>query len=246
MKGDPVPEDLFAEIKMMQYLMERPNVPINILRLLDVVEDDVYIYLVLELVDGGDFFAFIHSQHQAMESGKVSPKQHDQWESRMRRVFYQIGSAIKWLHSHNVCHLDLSLENALIDHQDTLKIIDFGLAQYFGSGRFAMAPKRVGKPRCMSPEVFMVQPFDARCADSWSVGIMLFMMLLGIPPWNVPTESETIYRMVRAGRIRDVIVYNNKTAMMSKEALDLLIRFLKPEGERIYFDQVLQHPFCSF
>ena len=91
-----------------------------------------------------------------------------------------------------------------------------------------------------------MRPFDARCADSWSVGIMLFMMLLGIPPWNVPSESETIYRMVRAGRIRDVIVYNNKTAMVSKDALDLLIRFLKPQSERIYFDQVLLHPFCSF
>ena len=226
--------------------MQQRDVPINILRLLDVVEDDVYIYLVLELVDGGDFFAFIHAQHQAMESGTVDISQQKQWEKRMRRVFYQIGTAIKWLHCHNVCHLDLSLENALIDHQDTLKIIDFGLARYFGNGQFAMAPKRVGKPRCMSPEVFMVRPFDARCADSWSVGIMMFMMLLGIPPWNVPSESETIYRMVRAGRIRDVIVYNNKTAMMSKDALDLLIRFLKPQGERIYFDQVLQHPFCSF
>merc|ERR1719499_1456186 len=117
MKGDPVPEDLFAEIKMMEYLMQQRDVPVNILRLLDVVEDDVYIYLVLELVDGGDFFAFIHAQHQAMESGTVDILQQKQWEKRMRGVFYQIGTAIKWLHCHNVCHLDLSLENALIDHQ---------------------------------------------------------------------------------------------------------------------------------
>ena len=65
---------------MMQYLMERRDVPPTILRLLDVVEDDVYIYLVLELVDGGDFFAFIHAQHQAMESGKAGRLQQQQWE----------------------------------------------------------------------------------------------------------------------------------------------------------------------
>ena len=74
---------------------------------------------------------------------------------------------------------------------------------------------------------------------------MLFMMLLGIPPWNIPAESETIYRMIKAGRIRDVIIYNNKKNMISNDALDLLIRFFKPEKERIYLDQVLKHPFCA-
>merc|ERR1719242_1598435 len=108
----------------------------------------------------------------------MSSEQHQQWECRMRSIFYQLGSAVKWLHSHKVCHLDLSLENALIDQQGNLKVIDFGLARYFGNDCFAMAPKRVGKPRCMSPEVFGNRPYDARCADSWSTGIMLFMMLL--------------------------------------------------------------------
>ena len=75
---------------------------------------------------------------------------------------------------------------------------------------------------------------------------MLFMMLLGIPPWNFPSESQTIYRMIKARRIRDVIIYNNKKGMMSNDALDLLIRFFKPENERIYLDQVLKHPLFAF
>lgn len=257
-KGDPVPEDLFDEIKMMKYLGAQQDVPPHILQLLDVVEDDVYIYLVLELVDGGDFFAFIHNNHKQMESEcikqDVEQKSMDKtdvdkmqpWELRMRKVFHEIAVSIKWLHLKQVCHLDISLENALIDKHDGIKIIDFGLSKYFALSSFAMAAKRMGKPRCMSPEVFNVQRFDARAADTWSVGIMLFMMLLGIPPWNLPAESETIYRMVRAGRIRDVIVYNNKKHMLSNHALDLLIRFFKPQNERIYLDQVLLHPFSYY
>ena len=265
--------------------MQQQDLPQHILKLLNVVEDDVYIYLVLELVDGGDFFAFIHNNHQQMEyeknklqkmqqaNNKLSTSnaneskqgQNDDnnmeedtasisgdllienWELRMRKVFYQIATSIKWLHSKQVCHLDISLENALIDNSDNIKIIDFGLAKYFeNDSSFKMPAKRIGKPRCMSPEVFNIKLFDARSADSWSVGIMLFMMLLGIPPWNFPSQSETIYRMIKAGRIRDVIVYNNKKGMMSNDALDLLIRFFKPENERIYLDQVLTHPFCAF
>ena len=85
----------------------------------------------------------------------------ENWEIRMRKVFYQIASSIKWLHSKQVCHLDISLENALIDNEDNIKIIDFGLAKYFNdNSSFTMPAKRIGKPRCMSPEVFNIQAFD--------------------------------------------------------------------------------------
>jgi len=252
-KGDPVPEDLFKEIETMKYLIKQKDLPCTILKLLNVVEDDVYIYLVLELVDGGDFFGFIHKNHQMMEHVQNKKKKNEDGDDdaikfleRMRKVFLQIASAIQWLHSKKVCHLDISLENSLIDGNDNIKIIDFGLAKYFGNGNFQMPAKRIGKPRCMSPEVFNVQIFDARLADSWSVGIMLFMMLLGIPPWSFPSENETIYRMVKAGRIRDVIIYNGKAHMVSNDALDLLNRFFRPERERIYLHEVLEHPFCTF
>ena len=249
-KGDPVPEDLMKEIEMMKYLMKQKDLPSSILKLLNVVEDDVYIYLVLELVDGGDFFGFIHKNHQMMEQEQQNNRMNGSviqlWELRMRKVFFQIASAITWLHSKNVCHLDISLENALIDSNDNIKIIDFGLSKYFENGQFEMPAKRIGKPRCMSPEIFNIQKFDARLADSWAVGIMLFMMLLGIPPWSFPSENGTIYRMVKAGRIRDVIVYNNKSHMVSNDALDLLNRFFRPEKERIYLTEVLSTSFCKF
>eukprot|EP00485_Elphidium_margaritaceum_P008408 CAMPEP_0202692412 /NCGR_PEP_ID=MMETSP1385-20130828/6799_1 /ASSEMBLY_ACC=CAM_ASM_000861 /TAXON_ID=933848 /ORGANISM="Elphidium margaritaceum" /LENGTH=346 /DNA_ID=CAMNT_0049347939 /DNA_START=132 /DNA_END=1172 /DNA_ORIENTATION=+ len=251
MKGDPVPEDLFKEIEMMRFLQRQSDTPSHILKLLNVVEDDVYIYLVLELVDGGDFFSFIHSHHQQLHAAITATTTATattggvhEWECRMQRVFLDIARSIKWLHSKCVCHLDISLENTLIDQHDQIKVIDFGLAKFFKTSSFAMPAKRIGKPRCMSPEVFNVQSFDARAADTWSVGIMLFMMLLGIPPWNFPSDTETIFRMIAAGRLRDVIMYNNKRKFMSHAAMDLLIRFLKPENDRIYLDQVLRHPFC--
>eukprot|EP01084_Bolivina_argentea_P030074 55770_1 len=128
-KGDPVPEDLFKEIDMMKYLMKQTDLSSNILKLLDVVQDDVYIYLVLELIDGGDFFGFIHNNHQKIEFEKNKIKslkqlnannnnesknndnnnmdqdnnnnnnnEYNEWELRMRKVFFQIICAIEWLH----------------------------------------------------------------------------------------------------------------------------------------------------
>ena len=170
----------------------------------------------------------------------------------------------------------MSLENALIDKQHHIKLIDFGLSKKCftatnananantnanananncnangnGNGnvnvsfKFRSGQRRIGKVRCMCPEIYDLQAFDGRFADCWSIGIMLFMMTLGIPPFNMPSETETIFRMIQCGRIRDVIIYNRKMNMISEECLDLLIRFFKQQNERIALNQVLQHPFC--
>lgn len=316
--------------------MSQKDVPENILKLLDVVEDDVFIYLILELVDGGDFFSFIQNSHKTIEtldkSNELTDEQRElninYWENRVRPIFNDVIQSISWMHSKHICHLDISLENALIDKsKDIIKIIDFGLAkkvsikdytveidstklkiknqnqqnqqkqqkqqrnsneekinasQNIGgnngndnnnnsnnnennwkrkrnlSEKYAkwndilirnqenvsMGPKRIGKLRCMAPEVFNLKQFNPFKADTWSIGVMLFMMMLGIPPWNSPDESETIFRMIKAGRIRDVIIYNQRRHLISNQALDLLIRLFKPQSERIHLDFVKLHPFC--
>jgi len=320
-KGEPVPEDLFREIEIHKYLMSQNDLPIHILKLLDVVQDDVFIYLVLELIDGGDFFAFIQNGHQKlksqmdqepmnglttkgivnssdsntmdvdmeMENKKEKVKNSnsnnvhvtktkkrlsaiEEWELKIRQIFKDLVSCVLWMHSKRVCHLDISLENALITKSGVVKIIDFGLAQRFLSKRELkemndanedmdsselkqqkdreteeefLFNKKCGKSRCMAPEVYHCKKYDARKADTWAVGVMLFMMLLGIPPWSVPHESEMIFRMISAGKIRDVIVFNKKRKLVSNEALDLLIRFFKCEEERILLHDVMSHPFLA-
>ena len=248
-KGDPVPEDLTNEIEIMQYIMSLNNIPNNILKLLDVVEDSVYIYLILELIDGGDFFGFIHSNHKKMEL----TNNYDGWELKMKKIFIDICQSVLWLHNNGVCHLDLSLENTLIKLEDKnndtsgniIKIIDFGLSKRFYNDNFILNNNRIGKPRCMSPEIYNLMSFDARYSDVWSIGIMLFMMILGIPPFNIPSNTQMIFRMIINGRIKDVIMFNKKSKLISNNALDLFIRIFKYQKYRIYLDNILKHPFCQ-
>eukprot|EP01084_Bolivina_argentea_P170937 296177_1 len=265
LRNNPVSEDLFHEIKVMKYLMQQQDLPKTILKLLDVVEDQINIYLILEWV-AGDFFNFIKVHHQKLQTIQKTLTDNDNdskmddnnininvsvsnimknWEVKMREKFYETVSGIKWLHFKNICHLDISLENTLIDSNGNIRIIDFGVSQYFGNGSFIINGRSMGKSRCMSPEVWYKREFDARLADTWSIGIMLFMVLTGVPLWEFPDESSRFYNIIKAGKMRFAMVYNNQKSI-SKEALDLLIRIFKPETERIYLDQVLKHPFCSY
>jgi len=106
-----------------------------------------------------------------------------------------------------VSHRDISLENVLIDQMSNLVIIDFGMCLRvpFGANdgsivdvtkgtlrRLMSFQGQCGKPNYMSPEVVLnMESFDGFAADLWACGIMLFIMLVGVPPFNLhlPTEK---------------------------------------------------------
>eukprot|EP01084_Bolivina_argentea_P010566 19689_1 len=100
-----------------------------------------------------------------------------------------------------------------------VKIIDFGLAKRFD---YNNNPKHanflndqyVGKQGCMAPE-------DCRKADIWSLGVMLFMMLVGAPPYKLPTETEdAAFRYIINGMLEDVLKHWRRLRFISKDALD--------------------------
>ena len=107
------------------------------------------------------------------------------------KIVKQIISAIKHLHDHGICHRDLKLENIMLENRNIrdpmVKVIDFGLAQYFHSDTDMMCTK-TGTPYYMAPEVIEGK-YDESC-DMWSIGVITYCLLAGYPPFNADTDMK--------------------------------------------------------
>mmetsp|Transcript_50876 Transcript_50876/g.45662 ORF Transcript_50876/g.45662 Transcript_50876/m.45662 type:complete len:514 (-) Transcript_50876:102-1643(-) len=257
--GHSVPEDFESEKRILKYLSSQKDAHLGFVRLIDEWEDNDCFLYAMEMCRGGELFEFIKGMHSDGAVAHYTRQQSrlkqecmtttNEWIKVVQRMFKQIVSCTSWLHSKGVCHLDMSLENAMIasrskKHGNQIKIIDFGLSRYYSSGNFTNN-KRVGKTGYMSPEVFARKKYDPRAADIWSLGVMLFMMLIGAPPYQIPSPSNPAFKFIVNGRLKDVLKHWKRLRCINKEALDLLNKIFKYENKRITMDEILKHPFVN-
>ncbi|KAK3755861.1 hypothetical protein QZH41_014320 [Actinostola sp. cb2023] len=192
-----------------------------ILELYTYFEDENYVYLVLEMCHNGELNRFIKS------SGKMS-------ESRVRHIMQQLVQGVLYLHSHGIIHRDLTLGNLLLTKNMEVKIADFGLAT-----RLSMPNEKhytmCGTPNYISPEIATRDPHGLE-SDVWSMGCMLYTMLVGCPPFDTNAVKTTLNKVVLA----DYEVPGH----ISPEAKDLIGRLLKKNPEhRLTLSGILDHPF---
>jgi serine/threonine-protein kinase len=139
-----------------------------------VDEDRSGIYLVMEWVEGRLLRQVLYEQH------KFPPE-------RAVRIALRILDALGYIHSHGVVHRDLKPENVMIDANDNIKLIDFGIAANSGSRRitFTKLSNTMGTPDYISPEQVKGKRGDAR-SDLYALGVMLYEMLTGKVPFQGP------------------------------------------------------------
>jgi len=162
MLKDETLADLKAEINIMASL-DHPN----IVRIVEYFESKYSIYLILELLSGGELLDRLYEQKDFHYSEKIAC-----------RHIHTILNAINHCHRHNIAHRDLKLENFLFESRSDdaqLKLIDFGLSQYFQPEQ--IMHKAVGTPYYVAPEV-MEGSYTAKC-DIWSLGVITYMLLSG-------------------------------------------------------------------
>merc|ERR1719464_107629 len=128
------------------------------------------------------------------------------------------------MHERSYCHLDLSLENTMLFDVRALrvKLIDLGLTQHFPNRDFRIQ-KRVGKQQYMAPEVYARKVYNAKAADVHCLGVMLFMMLVGAPPFTIPCPRDKNFNCCVAGHIAHVEAISKfkRLRLLTAEALDL-------------------------
>jgi serine/threonine protein kinase len=211
-------EQLKREIAIMKHLKHE-----NIVQLKEVLQTAKHIYIVLELVTGGELFDRI-----------VAAKRFD--ENTGRKYFQQLILAIYYCHQQGIAHRDLKPENLLLDGQDRLKISDFGLSNLQRSGSQGMLLQTVcGTPNYVAPEVLKEKGYNGFTADLWSCGVILFVMLAGYLPFDDP-NMNALFNKIERGEFR-------MAKYFSPEVKDLISKMLIVEPEKRYtLDDVIAHP----
>lgn len=209
-------EHIFAEKSILQTI----NHPF-IVKLHYAFQTKDRLYLVLDLLSGGELFFHL---------GEVGTFD----EYRAKFYTAEIALALGYLHSLNIIYRDLKPENAVLDSRGNVCLTDFGLAKTNVTD--ASASTFCGTPEYLAPEFLLGSP-HGRAVDWWSLGIMLYEMLCGIPPFY--NENQTLmYEMILTAPLKfpDGI---------GKEAKDLLRRLLdrNPTTRLQNIDEFKRHPF---
>ncbi len=157
-------------------------------------------------------------------------------EKVARDYFWQLICGVEYIHSKGVAHLDLSLENVMLDSADVIRIIDFGLSRkipldpdtgkHLLFDRLAMLP--TNKVFYIAPEIYNKYPFDSEKCDMWSCGSMLFIMLAGSPAYNFPNiEMDKRFKLVADGKLTDLMDAWKLTSIISPEAIGERVNYRK-------------------
>jgi len=208
-------EQLKREIAIMKHLNHD-----HIVQMKEVLQTAKHIYIVLELVTGGELFDRI-----------VAAKRFD--ENTGRKYFQQLINAIYYCHMQGIAHRDLKPENLLLDSQDRLKVSDFGLSNLQRSSAEVLQTV-CGTPNYVAPEVIKEKGYNGFKADVWSCGIILFVMLAGYLPFDDP-NMNALFNKIERGEYRMAKYFSDDV----KDLINMLL-VVNPD-KRGTLDQVIAH-----
>ena len=232
-----------AKIQYETELMKRFNHK-NITKILEVFNDEEYMLIIMEYINGGNLFSFVKKRR------KLS-------EKMAKFLFRQIILGIQHIHSKNVVHRDIKLENLLIDFNNNVKICDFGIGKVLNSENEILYDK-CGTPMYMAPEIILStkeKGYKGFPVDIWSSGITLYIMLSGDLPFNIKKKKEkkenislNSIKINNNAYLQNQIINFNPKAIenISEEAQDLLQGLLnKDPTKRLTCEQILNHPWLK-
>ena len=232
-----VPKTKYITIKTLGIgdeieILKKLNHP-DIVRIIEFYNTESSYYIINEYCKHGELFAQINKHFS---------------ETQIAVMFRQILSGLAYLHSNNIIHRDLKLENILINdieksHETKedlffLKIIDFGTAKIFDKNKYPRAI--VGSIYYIAPEV-LFKKYGKEC-DMWSAGVILYMFIVGRPPFDGKTNRE-IMDKIKLGKYSTNDKRWNKA---SNEVKDLINKLLVIEpNKRLTAFEALKHPWFN-
>uniref|UniRef100_A0A8C6KJB2 Serine/threonine-protein kinase DCLK2 n=1 Tax=Nothobranchius furzeri TaxID=105023 RepID=A0A8C6KJB2_NOTFU len=202
----------------------------NIIMLIEEVDTLSELYLVMELVKGGDLFDAITSLAKYTEKDAST-------------MVFNLAGALKYLHSMNIVHRDIKPENLLVfEHPDgtkSLKLGDFGLATVVEGPLFTVC----GTPTYVAPEIIAESGYGLK-VDIWAAGVITYILLCGFPPFRSENNiQEDLFDQILLGQLDFPSPYWDSITDSAKE---LILKMLLVNAEARYSAQdVLSHPWVT-
>ncbi|CAD8058490.1 unnamed protein product [Paramecium sonneborni] len=202
-------------------------------------QDEKNLYLVMEYLAGGDLMTLL------MKKDILS-------EAEARFYMAELVQAVASVHKLGFIHRDLKPDNILLDNYGHIKLSDFGLCKdaelHFDKPVFSQKFKSkqtrrekafstVGTPDYIAPEVFLQQGYDGT-VDWWSVGVILYEMLVGYPPFYTDDPSTTCQKIIR---FQQCFAFPEEPKVSSL-AKDLISKLVCDASTRLTYDQIIRHP----
>jgi serine/threonine protein kinase len=199
-----------------------------IIKLYDVFENIDYIYIIMEHCSGGDLFSFIKSRNFMLREEKVVV------------IMYKLCKAVYYVHSYGIAHRDIKPENVLLTSESEdadVRLVDFGLSKIVGPNQKCTEP--YGTLTYCAPEIILDKPY-LKTVDSWSLGVMTYLMLSGSLPFSGKDEHEIAKNVVYSK-----VDFEKKPIWeeISREAKDFISKLLEKDlKKRIEMKAALEHP----
>ncbi|KAL7749927.1 Cell cycle serine/threonine-protein kinase cdc5/MSD2 [Sorochytrium milnesiophthora] len=199
----------------------------HIVQFVHYFEDPENVYLILELCDNKSLMDMVRKRKRLTEP-------------EARYFMVQLLDAVRYMHKQNVIHRDLKLGNLFLSRDMHIKVGDFGLAtslKHDGERKKTIC----GTPNYIAPEIlFDQQKGHSFEADIWSMGVILFTMLTGKPPFQTK-EIKAIYKRIREGDYsfpQDIAIGDN-----AKDLIQSMLQ--KMPDDRPSVDKIAAHPFFT-
>ncbi|KAL0106033.1 hypothetical protein PUN28_016034 [Cardiocondyla obscurior] len=217
--GEDLPR-VKIEVEALKSLLHK-----HICRLYQVIETDSYYFMVMEYCSGGELFDHIVEKNRLPEADS-------------RKFFCQIVSAVAYMHSLGYAHRDLKPENVLLDKNENLKLIDFGLCAKPKMGIQAHLYTSCGSPTYAAPELIMGKKYLGSEVDIWSMGVLLYALLCGFLPFD-DNNLENLYQKILGGKYEEPYWLSNNSKALIKSMLQI------DPAKRITIHELCRHPWIT-
>ncbi|XP_011632923.1 maternal embryonic leucine zipper kinase-like [Pogonomyrmex barbatus] len=217
--GEDLPR-VKLEVEALKTLLHQ-----HICKLYQVIETESHYFMVMEYCSGGELFDHI------VEKNRLS-------EADSRKFFCQIVSAVAYMHSLGYAHRDLKPENVLLDKDENLKLIDFGLCAKPKLGIQAHLYTSCGSPTYAAPELIMGKKYLGSEIDIWSMGVLLYALLCGFLPFD-DNSLENLYKKILSGKYEEPHWLSNNSKTLIKSMLQI------DPAKRITIQELCRHPWVT-
>ena len=215
-------EDDIVRLKREFEMLSQFNHP-NVITVSEIFESNDEYFTVMEYCEGGELFNYIVANKYLTEEKSAF-------------FYYQLINGLEYIHSLGIVHRDLKPENLLLTKDHILKIIDFGLSNYFKKDQIELLETPCGSPCYASPEMLSGVNYDGFKIDIWATGIILFAMLCGFLPFD-DKDNNILFQKILDCKIK----FPNSLSQIAKDLLEKIL-VIDPK-KRINIPEIKKHPF---